>query len=138
MKINNFSFIKTCAKQNLSQEIPAAPTEITMGRDLPTIYHYSGPGGGYVAIYTRDVTKAVYGVGGGIYVMGRVRCKGEYIGGIFIPDGYESGDDITQDPEILAVCERRFPDMKGKMWLGGETPAWRTPHINPNWPPNDF
>lgn len=94
-------------------------------RVLPTFNHYKGADGGYVAIYTHNAERGVYGVGGDIYVIGQVRIQGEYVGRIFIPVGYKPGDNITQDPAILAICEEYFPDMKGEMWVGGDTGGWR-------------
>ncbi len=93
-------------------------------RVLPTVNHYMGADGGYVAIYTLRSDQAIYGVGGGIYVAGQIRVPGKYVGRIFIPAGYLPGDDITQDPEILAICEEYFPELKGDMWIGGDTGGW--------------
>lgn len=91
---------------------------------LPTFNFYEGENGGYVAIYTRDPDRGVYGVGGGIYVMGQIRVEGRYEGRIFIPKGYRPGDNITQEPGLLEVCEKYFPNMAGRMWLGGDTGGW--------------
>jgi hypothetical protein len=91
---------------------------------LPTFNHYTGADGGYVAIYTHNAERGVYGVGGDIYVVGQVRIQGTYAGRIFIPTGYKPGDNITQDPAILAICEEYFPEMKGEMWVGGDTGGW--------------
>ncbi|MBU6383451.1 MAG: hypothetical protein KGQ49_05405 [Verrucomicrobia bacterium] len=93
-------------------------------KTLPTINHYKGKNGGYVAIYTGNAEKGVYGVGGGIYVVGQVRVPGHYEGRYFIPAGYNSDDNINHDPEILKICEQYFPDMKGEMWIGGDTGGW--------------
>ncbi len=90
-------------------------------RTLPVVNHYNGPDGGYVAIYTHHSERGVYGVGHDIYVAGLVRIQGKYNGRIFIPVGYNSGDNITQDPAILAICAEYFPDMQGEMWVGGDT-----------------
>ncbi len=99
-------------------------------RILPTFNDYQNADGGYVAIYTRNAEKGIYGVGGGIYVIGQVRIPGEYVGRIFIPVGYQPGDDITQDPEILAICEKYIPEMKGDMWVGGDTGGWYGIQLN--------
>lgn len=93
-------------------------------RVLPTFNHYKGADGGYVAIYSHSQEKAVYGVGGDVYVVGQVRMQGRYEGRIFVPSGFELEDDITQDTELLKICEMYFPEMKGQMWIGGETGGW--------------
>lgn len=93
-------------------------------KTLPTFNHYMGSDGGYVAIYTHEKNGSVYGVGGGIYVVGQVRVQGEYQGRIFVPKGYNLGDNITRDPEIIEICESYFPQMKGKIWIGGDTGGW--------------
>lgn len=91
---------------------------------LPTFNHYLGEDGGYVAIYTRKKGLGIYSVGGNIYVAGQLRVKGNYSGQIFYPEGYQLGDDISQDKEILEICNKYFPDLKGKMWIGGDTGGW--------------
>lgn len=93
-------------------------------RILPVKNHYKGVHGGYVALYTRKKEGAVYSVGGNIYVIGMVRVKGRYIGKTFYPEGYNQGENITQDKEILLICHRYFPSHKGKLWIGGDTGAW--------------
>lgn len=102
---------------------------------LPTFNHYMGEDGGYVAIYTRDKDAGIYGVGGGIYVVGQIRVQGHYDGRIFIPKGYKRGDNITQDPELLSVCEIYFPEMAGRMWIGGDTGGWFGIQNGPTPPP---
>ena len=93
-------------------------------KTLPTFNHYTGPDGGYVAIYTRNADQAVYSVGNGIYVAGQVRVPGEYQGRIFVPQGYNLGDNITQDSELLSVCKQYLPELEGQMWVGGDTGGW--------------
>jgi hypothetical protein len=93
-------------------------------KSLPTFNFYQEEDGGYIAIYTRDPTMGVYSVGGDIYVMGQIRVRGHYKGRIFIPTGYRAGDNITQDPELLEICEKYFPSMAGHMWVGGDTGGW--------------
>lgn len=93
-------------------------------RILPTFNHYTGPNGGYLAIYTREEKEGVYGVGGGIYVVGQVRVPGKYEGRIFVPEGYQFGDNCTQDTVLLKICNQYLPDMKGKIWVGGDTGGW--------------
>lgn len=90
-------------------------------RNVPVFNFYEGENGGYVAIYTRDANAGVYSVGGGIYVMGLIRVEGHYEGRIFIPKGYKPGDNVTQDSELLGICENYFPHMAGHMWVGGDT-----------------
>lgn len=77
-----------------------------------------------VAIYTRDPEAGLYSVGDGIYVMGQVRVKGEYVDRIFVPEGYRLGDEITRDPKILETCEKYIPDMQNDFWIGGDTGGW--------------
>lgn len=93
-------------------------------RILPTYNHYKGMDGGYVAIYTHDETQGVYSVGEGIYVVGQLRVPGEYVGRIFVPTGYAYGDDITQDANILSICHSYFPELEGRVWIGGDTGGW--------------
>jgi len=89
-------------------------------RILPTINQYKGADGGYVAFYSRDPAKAVYSVGGGIYVLGQIRLKGRYIGRIFHPEGYLN-QDISAVPEFKALCRTMF-GVEG--WAGGDTGGW--------------
>lgn len=91
---------------------------------LPTFNHYMDSDGGYVAIYTREKESGIYSVGGDIYVAGQLRVKGNYLGYIFYPEGYKSGDDISQDKEILEICNKYIPELKGKIWIGGDTGGW--------------
>lgn len=88
---------------------------------LPIFNEYEGQNGGYIAVYTHDRKAGVYSVGGGIYVMGLIRVEGRYVGRIFVPKGYKLGDNITQDRELLEICEKYFPHMVGDMWVGGDT-----------------
>jgi hypothetical protein len=101
--------------------VATCPWPGAQSRTLPTVNHYVGADGGYVALYTRNPELAVYSVGGGIYVAGQLRIKGRYVGRIFWPEGYEVGSNITQDPEILALCARYFPKAAGQVWVGGDT-----------------
>ncbi len=89
-------------------------------RILPTVNQYKGADGGYVAFYSRDPSKAVYSVGGGIYVLGQIRLKGRYIGRIFHPEGYLN-QDISAVSEFKALCRRTF-GVEG--WAGGDTGGW--------------
>ncbi|MBK1986974.1 hypothetical protein A0J48_005370 [Sphaerospermopsis aphanizomenoides BCCUSP55] len=89
-------------------------------RILPTVNQYTGADGGYVAFYSRDPAKAVYSVGGDIYVVGQIRLKGRYIGSIFHPEGYEN-QDISAVPEFKALCRQTF-GVEG--WAGGDTGGW--------------
>jgi predicted DNA-binding WGR domain protein len=89
-------------------------------RILPTVNQYTGNDGGYVAFYSRDAAKAVYSVGGGIYVIGQIRLKGRYIGRIFHPQGYEN-QDISAAPEFKELCRNTFA-VEG--WAGGDTGGW--------------
>jgi len=89
-------------------------------RILPTVNQYTGNDGGYVAFYSRDPAKAVYSVGGGIYVIGQMRLKGRYIGRIFHPHGYEN-QDISVAPEFKELCRNTFA-VEG--WAGGDTKGW--------------
>ena len=100
------------------------PSPLFVKKHLPTFNFYNGEDGGYVAIYTHDSDAGVYGVDKDIYVIGQIRVEGHYEGRIFIPKGYKAGDDITQDPELLEICEKYFPNMAGRMWVGGDTGGW--------------
>lgn len=92
-------------------------------RTLPTVNHYKGEHGGYVALYSRQKEGSIYSVGGGINVMGQVRIPGHYEGRIFVPEGYELGDNITRDEKILEICRQYFPDLED-FWVGGDTGGW--------------
>ena len=92
-------------------------------RTLPTVNHYTGARGGYVAIYSRQNEGSIYSTGGGINVMGQVRIPGHYEGRIFVPEGYELGDNITQDEKILEICKQYFPHLED-FWVGGDTGGW--------------
>jgi hypothetical protein len=89
-------------------------------KPLPVVNRYRGPDGGYIALYTRDRKKAVYTVGGGIYVVGVVRLKGEYVGRVFHPHGYLN-QDISVAQEFKDLCRELF-DVEG--WAGGDTGGW--------------
>ena len=91
-------------------------------KTLPTHNHYKGEDGGYVAIYTHDAENSIYPVSKTIFVAGMIRVKGEYQDGIFVPNGYKvQPNDFIKYPEIIEVCDKHFPELKGKMWLGGDT-----------------
>lgn len=100
--------------------IHAAGEQGSEARVLPTVNQYTGADGGYVAFYSRDPAKAVYSVGGGIYVVGQIRLKGRYIGRIFHPAGYEN-QDISVAPEFKELCWNTFA-VEG--WAGGDTGGW--------------
>ena len=100
------------------------PSQDYEARHLPTFNYYEGADGGYVAIYTRNSEAGVYRAGKSAYVMGQIRVQGHYVKRIFIPEGYKAGDNITQDPELLEICEQYFPNMAGQMWIGGDTGGW--------------
>lgn len=87
---------------------------------LPTVNRYEGTDGGYVAFYTRDKAKAVYLCMKDIYVVGQVRLKGRYNGGIFHPAGFE-GKDISAEQHFKDLCRELF-DVQG--WAGGDTGGW--------------
>lgn len=93
-------------------------------RILPTFNEYQGIDGGYVAIYSKNKEGSVYEICDGIYVIGQVRVKGNYQKRVFIPEGYKPGDNITNDPDILEICQKYFPEKKGEMWIGGDTGGW--------------
>lgn len=81
---------------------------------------YDGPDGGYVAVYTRNPTAAVYAVADDIFVAGLIRVRGRYHDRIFVPDGSTADGDITQDPALKQVRERFFPAVADG-WFGGDT-----------------
>ena len=55
--------------------------------------------------------------------MGQVRIPGHYEGRVFVPEGYELGDNITRDEKILEICKQYFPDLED-FWVGGDTGGW--------------
>lgn len=83
---------------------------------LPTFNHYQGQDGGYMAIYSARKEGSAYEICDGIYVVGQIRVPGHYEGRIFVAD--------DSDSEILKICEQYFPEMKGQIWLGGDTGGW--------------
>jgi hypothetical protein len=94
--------------------------DISGAKPLPVVNRYRGSDGGYIALYTRDPNKAVYSVGGGIYVVGVVRLKGGYVGRVFHPHGYLN-QDISAAQEFKDLCRELF-DVEG--WAGGDTGGW--------------
>lgn len=90
---------------------------------LPTVNHYKGPKGGYVAVYSKQEKGSVYGVGAGIYVIGQIRLKGTYKGRIFIPLGCD-GIDISSMNYFKKLAAKYFPEFKGNIWVGGDTGGW--------------
>lgn len=92
-------------------------------RSLPTVNNYTGPDGGYIAYYSRNEEGGVYSVGDGIYVMGQIRLRGQYINRIFHPYGYENKD-ISTVQEFKDLCNQTFPVCKGGCWAGGDTGGW--------------
>lgn len=91
-------------------------------RTLPTVNRYTGPDGGYIAVYSRNKEYAAYSVGDGIFVVGQIRMQGQYVDGIFVPKGYE-GKDISADPDLKALCDATFPE-SAPCWAGGDTGGW--------------
>lgn len=89
-------------------------------RILPTVNQYLENDGGYVAFYTRDKEKGIYSVGGGIYVVGQIRLKGQYIDRVFHPDGYEH-QDISAVEEFKKLGKETF---QADCWAGGDTGGW--------------
>jgi hypothetical protein len=89
-------------------------------RVLPTVNRYHGEDGGYIAMYSRDSSMAVYSVGDEIYAVGQVRLSGRYRGRIFHPTGYE-GQDISAVKEFKDLCRELF-GVDG--WAGGDTFGW--------------
>lgn len=96
------------------------PTEGFKQRLLPTLNHYLGEDGGYVAFYSRDRDSGVYPVSKDIFVVGQIRLKGRYIGRIFHPEGYE-GKDLSAAIEFKQMCREAF-GVEG--WAGGDTGGW--------------
>lgn len=90
---------------------------------LPTINHYQGQDGGYIAIYSRDPSQSIYGIGEGIYVIGQIRLKGKYKGRIFYPAGYEK-QDISAAEEFKQLADEIFGSCQGDYWAGGDTGGW--------------
>ena len=105
----------------------APPTPDDFVNGAPVFRSYVGADGGYVAVYTHDREHAVYSVGDDIFVAGLIRVQGHYEGRIFYPTGYGEGDDITHDAAILALCDKYFPKLKGKDWVGGDTGGFNLP-----------
>lgn len=112
-------YVNTFTKEEINH-----PEEGYIEKILPTHNHYQENDGGYVAIYTREKEQGIYSVGDEIYVAGQIRVKGQYINRVFYPEGYIEGDNITQDSEILEICNKYFPALKNKMWIGGDTGGW--------------
>jgi hypothetical protein len=92
-------------------------------RILPTINSYQGNDGGYIAIYSRNISQGVYSVGDGIYVIGQIRLQGKYIGRIFHPTGYEERE-ISAAEELKQLADETFESCQGDCWTGGDTGGW--------------
>lgn len=91
---------------------------------LPTRNFYSGPRGGYVACYSHRQAGSAYSAGGGTYVMGQVRVRGDYDGRIFQPDGFR-GVDISAVRHFKQVCAQAIAACHaGDCWAGGNTGGW--------------
>lgn len=92
---------------------------------LPTVNHFTGVPGCYVACYANDNPYAVYSVGGAIGVVGQIRVPGRYEGRIARPEGYETAD-ISAEPSFKQLCAEAFPEAcgKGQCWAGGDTGGW--------------
>lgn len=105
-----------------SGQVSKVPMPDWQKRVLPTVNDYTGGDGGYIAAYSRNGDKAVYSVGDGIFVVGQIRLQGQYVGGIFVPQGYE-GVDISADPTLKSLCDKTFPD-SAPCWAGGDTGGW--------------
>jgi len=90
---------------------------------LPTRNLYRGPGGGYVACYSRDAAHGAYAVGGGIWVMGQIRTRGAYNGRIFHPEPYGNAD-ISTIPALKRLCGEAIPACRDGCWAGGDTGGW--------------
>ena len=84
------------------------------------ISKYHGPDAGFVAVYTHDATKALYAVGGDIFVTGFIRLRGSYDGRLFQPEGDEA-QDISADPDFKKLTKALFPGRRGGTWAGGDT-----------------
>lgn len=113
--------LNACVTRNPASNTAGNGNDDANARSLPVFKPYTGADGGFVAVYTHDREQAVYSVGDDIYVAGLVRVQGHYIGRIFYPTGYGPGDDITHDAAILKLCDRYFPQLKGRDWIGGDT-----------------
>jgi len=114
--------------QNLSEDIKATKHFVSVytgegPTSVPAYTLYDGDDGGYLAIYTHDEKNSIYHVCHNIYVAGMIRVRGEsdpYVG--FKPIGYEvQPNEFIKYPEIIEACDKCFPELKEKMWLGGDT-----------------
>lgn len=91
---------------------------------LPTVNKYKESPGCYIACYSHDKSRAVYSVGGDIYVMGQVRVKGNYENRICLPEGYESAD-ISALDLFKKICNENISNCSnGGCWAGGDTGGW--------------
>ena len=92
-------------------------------KTLPTVNVFTGSAGCYVACYSRDAEKGVYGVGGGIFVNGQVRVEGAYKGRTWLPAGYETAD-ISAEQSFKELCGKHVASCGAKCWAGGDTGGW--------------
>ncbi len=90
---------------------------------LPTINSYTTAPGCYLVCYSRLRGGSIYGVGGGIYVMGQIRVPGRYRGRVCRPAGYEAKD-ISAEPRFKDLCGGTFRTCRGRCWAGGDTGGW--------------
>lgn len=99
------------------------PQEGFEKRILPTRNLFRGSPGGYIACYSHNHSNSIYGVGGGIYVMGQMRLQGHYYGSVFQPQGHE-GKDISRESVFKTMCNTTFYSCRGGCWAGGDTGGW--------------
>lgn len=92
---------------------------------FPTRNHFTSDPGCYIACYSRSENNAVYSVGSAMYVTGRIRVRGEYIGGICHPQNYRNKD-IRSVKKFKSLCNRSFSESckQDGCWAGGNTGGW--------------
>ncbi|MBD2665667.1 hypothetical protein H6G73_14540 [Richelia sinica FACHB-800] len=91
---------------------------------LPTVNKFFGYPGCYIAAYSHRKNESIYSVGNEIYVMGQVRVRGRYQGGVCLPKGYEKVD-ISAEPRFKEMFAKVLPlACKQDCWAGGDTGGW--------------
>ena len=89
---------------------------------LPTINTYKPLDGCYVACYSHLKEGSSYPVSDGIYVMGQVRVRGEYLNQMKCEPADDKGQDISQVDSIKQLCSDTFSTCPaGACWGGGDT-----------------
>lgn len=99
-------------------------------KSLTTVNSYLEPDGGYIFCHSPNKEGGVYSVGNGVYVMGRIRVRGQYVNQLFQPFGHDN-QDLSTIQEFNELCNRTFPACKGQGWAVAGAGGWFDFHADP-------